>query len=291
MEHQTLPGLSDFIAVASLGGVNAASRATQIPKATLSRRVRGLETALGTRLLERGGRHLRLTEEGRVLLERAAPLMSELQNLYDEVSGSSTHLLGPLRISAPSLFAKTGLGKLVADFSARYPDVIVDIDIADTFVDPVRDGYDMVIRANPAPDTDLVGKCFLRSEVVLVAPPHMSPPPDAAPHKVDAVVLSAQSALTEWVALGEGGEIRIIPRPTVRCSSMMVVHDAARHGAGAALLPRILIEEDLAQGRLVEWGVVHNRRTEAWALHASSRLTSPKVRAFIDMLVDAYRND
>jgi DNA-binding transcriptional LysR family regulator len=288
MEHQEMPGLGDFIAVASHGGLNAASRATQVPKATLSRRVRELEAALGTRLLERGGRQLRLTEEGGFLLERAAPLLSELHSIGEEVSGRGGRLRGPLRISAPSLFARTRLGEIAARFVARYPEVTMDIDIADSFVDLVRQGYDLVIRVNPAPDSALVGTCFLRTETVLAAPPQF-PLPGPGGREVDAVILAAQAGLSEWKAIGAAGEIRVVPKPILRCSSMMVVHEAARSGAGAALLPRWLIEEDLAQGRLRAWGVMPNRQIEAWALHTSSRLASPKVRAFIETLSEAYR--
>ncbi len=287
MEHQEMPGLGDFIAVATHGGLNAASRATQVPKATLSRRVRALEAALGARLLERGGRQLRLTEEGGFLLERAVPLLSKLHSLGEEVSGRSGRLRGPLRISAPSLFARTRLGEIAARFVTRYPEVTLEIDIADSFVDLVRQGYDVVIRVNPAPDSGLVGKCFLRTETVLAAPPQFSLPGPAG-REVDAVVLAAQAGLTEWTAIGKSGEIRVVPRAILRCTSMMVVHEAARSGAGAALLPRWLIEEDLAQGRLREWGVLPDRQIEAWALHTSTRLASPKVRAFIDTLTEAY---
>ena len=69
----------------------------------------------------------------------------------------------------------------------------------------------------------------------------------------------------------------------------MIVHEAARAGAGAALMPHWLIRADLAAGRLVSWGVVPNRQIEAWALHTSSRLTSPKVKAFVEALVAEYR--
>jgi DNA-binding transcriptional LysR family regulator len=288
MKHLDLPGLADFIAVATYGGLNAAGRATEVPKATISRRVGELETALGTRLLERGGRRLRLTEEGQLLLDRAGPLLRELREIREEVSGRAGIPRGPLRISVPSLFARDRLGGFASGFVARYPEVALDIDIDDGFVDPVRDGYDLVVRVNPVADSGLVGKCFLRTDMVLAAPPEM-PMPEGVGQEIDAIVLSAQSGLTVWTVLGAEGEIRVVPRKVIQCSSMMVVHDAATSGAGAALLPLWLIEDDLQQGRLKLWGKMPNRQIEAWALHTSARLTSPKVRAFVDALVDAYR--
>ena len=70
---------------------------------------------------------------------------------------------------------------------------------------------------------------------------------------------------------------------------MTLVYEAVLAGAGAALLPAWLIRKDLAEGRLKAWGTVPNRDIEAWVLHAPGHLTSPKVRAFVDLLVDEFQ--
>ena len=288
MEQRWLDGIEDFIAVAAQDGLNAASRATGTPKATLSRRIRDLEVALGARLLERGGHRLRLTDEGRYLLERAAPLLAELQDIGETVSGRGSRPSGPLKINVPSLFAQTRLGVIAAEFVTRYPEVMLQIDVADTYVDPVRDGYDLVIRVNPKPDSELVGKCFLQTDTIIAAAPSLAVPASGIT-EAPAVVLATQAELSEWLAVGEAGELRITPRPAMVCSSMLLVHQACLHGAGCALLPRWLIADDLKAGRLVFWGSVPNRRIEVWVLHTSRRLTSPKVRVFVDAVVEAYR--
>ena len=287
MEQEWLIGIEDFLAVASHDGLNAASRATGTPKATLSRRIRDLEAALGTRLLERGDRRLRLTEEGRFLLERAAPLLADLQDVREAVSGRGSRPSGPLRINLPTLFAQTRWSAFAADFMARYPEVTLHVDTADTYVDPVRDGYDLVVRVNPKPESELVGKCFLQTDTVVAAPSGLTRPANKA-DKVPAVILSALAGLSEWTAIGDAGEVRIAPRPVMVCSSMMLVYQAVMRGAGCAMLPLWLIEDDLRAGRLNLWGTVPNGRREVWVLHTSRRLTSPKVRVFVDALVDAY---
>jgi DNA-binding transcriptional LysR family regulator len=287
MDHAWLHGIEGFLAVAGHDGLNAASRATGTPKATLSRRVRDLEAALGTRLLERGDRRLRLTEEGRFLLERAAPLLAELQDVREAVSGRGSRPSGPLRINMPTLFAQTRWTAFAADFIARYPEVTLHVETADSYVDPVRDGYDLVVRVNPKPDSELVGKCFLQTETLVAAHPGLALPASGS-DKVPAVVLTALAGLSEWRAIGDAGEVRITPRPVMFCSSMMLVYQAALKGVGCAMLPLWLIENDLRAGRLKLWGTVPNGRREAWVLHTSRRLISPKVRVFVDALVEAY---
>ncbi len=133
-----------------------------------------------------------------------------------------------------------------------------------------------------------MGKCFLRTDSVIAAVPGL-PPPAQSGAEVPAVVLTALAGLSEWTAVGDTGELRLKPRPVMVCSSMMLVYGAVMRGAGCALLPLWLVEDDLRAGRLRLWGTVPNGRREAWVLHTSRRLTSPKVRVFVDALVDAFR--
>lgn len=289
MEQLDLEALSQFVAVARHGGLNVASREAGVPRATMSRRIRQLEASLGTLLLERGGRQMQMTEDGRFLFDRAAPLLAELIAVGAEVSARDGQVRGKLRVSVPALLARSGMGAFAASFVKKYPGVKLEIDIDDRFVDPVAEGYDLVIRANPAADSDLVGKCFLRTEIVLAASSDL-PMPNEQDEIVDAVTLSATSGQAAWNVLNDGRYLRVIPRETLRCSSMMLVYEAVLAGAGAALLPAWLIAPDLRDRRLRAWGKVPDRDIEAWVLHAPGHLTSPKVRAFVDTLVETYRS-
>jgi DNA-binding transcriptional LysR family regulator len=288
MEHLDLDALVHFIAVARHGGVNAAARETGIPKATLSRRIRELEARFGTPLLERGGAKLKLTEDGRLLLDRAAPLLADLDALCAEMSARSGLVRGRLRVSIPTPVAVFGMGGFAARFARTYPAVELEMDIDDRFVDPVSEGYDVVVRVNPLPESDLVGRRFLRTQSVLASLPSM-PLPRHTGERVDAVVLSATGSQSAWTVLCSEGELTVIPRQILRCSSMMLVYEAVLAGAGAALLPASLIQEDLAKGRLKAWGTVPNRDIEVWVLHAPAHLTSPRIRAFVDLLVDEFQ--
>lgn len=290
MEHFDIESLNHFVAVARHRGLNAAARETGLAKATLSRHLRALETALGTTLMERGGGKLRLTDDGVWLLGRAAPLLADIDALADEVSSRRGQVRGRLRVSVPALMARFGFGRLVGHFAKRYPDVELEIDIADRFVEPVAEGYDLVVRANPAPDSELVGRCFLRTQSVLASVPEM-PIPSVDGEIIDAIVLSASSGQSRWTVLGANGEFNVTPRERLRCSSMMLVYDAVHTGAGAALLPAWLIDQDIRTGRLKAWGSVPNRDIEVWVLHAPVHLTSPRVRAFSDFLIESYRTE
>ncbi|MDQ0471705.1 LysR family transcriptional regulator [Labrys wisconsinensis] len=281
-----LSALSDFVLVASNGGFGAASRRTGRPKATLSRRVIELEDGLGVRLFERGGRVLRLTEEGSALLVRTEGLLGEIHEAGEAVSAGRDRPRGRLRVSAPILFSHIAMGRIAAAFSTRYPDVQLEVTAEDRPVDLVAEGYDAVIRINPRADDALVGRCFLRDRQIVVATPAHGPPSGQNLGGFPAVVRTNAPAEPLWHVEGFGAPLA--PQPVLRLSSQLMVRDAVRAGAGAGLLPQSLVGADVAAGRLTSWGTQHGPPTELWVLHASRRLASAKIRAFVDHLLGAF---
>ncbi|MDE1179420.1 LysR substrate-binding domain-containing protein [Paraburkholderia sp.] len=287
-----LTSLADFNAVAQYGGFGPAARALDRPKATLSRRVADLEDALGVRLIERGSRRLRLTGEGLELHERTRGLMAEIQEAGAALASGAPVPRGRLRISAPVVFSHVVLGGIAARFALAYPQVEVEVVAEDRIVDPAEDGYDMVIRINPSEDERLIGRRILSDERWVVAAPTMSIPAARASdpaHLPVPSVMSPAAAASEpyWTVRTTAGETRsLAPTPVLRLSSLLMVRDAAVAGVGAALLPKLLVERDVAAGRLVQWGVDGGPPVEIWALYRSRRLLGAKVRAFMDMLQD-----
>ncbi|HTN64075.1 MAG TPA: LysR family transcriptional regulator [Devosia sp.] len=282
-----LLAVADFNAVATHGGFSAASRAIGTPKATLSRRVRDLESELGVRLLERGTRSLRLTEEGRLLRSRTIHLLADLTDIGEEISGRAGSPRGVLKISAPGLFANTTLGKIAADFRRAYPEVMLEITVDDRFVDPVMDDFDIVVRVNPEISEDLVGHCFLRDQLVVAAHPDV-PMPKADGETTPAIVLTAGRDPSSWTLRRDDAVFKVEPQAVMRCSSMVLVRGAVLAGAGAAIMPRHLVAPEIATGALVMWGELVGREVSVWALHTSKRLQSPKVKVFIETLLAAY---
>lgn len=284
-----LEALADFNAVATHGGFSHASRATGRPKATLSRRVRQLEDSLGVHLIERGARTLRLTDDGAALHEQTSALLDRIDDIKEALLGEVGLPHGRLRINAPVLFAQRGLGRIAARYAAAYPDVQLEITADDRFIDPLVDGYDLVLRANPKPTTELAGRCFLRDEPIVVGPPAMKRPEsvgDDAP--VPAVWLLEAPESSLWTIARDGQIRQLHTRAVLRLSSMTMVHDAVLDGAGVAMMPRSLVQADVDAGRLVEWGTAVGRRLEVWALYAPHRHVSRKVSAFIRMLTEQF---
>lgn len=283
-----LSALADFHLVVAHGSLGLASRSSGRPKATLSRRIMALEHSLGVRLLERGARSLRLTEEGRALYERTHEPLADIAEAAQSVTARLAPPRGRLRVSAPVLFSHTLLGELAARFARLYPQVLLEITAEERTVDLVAEGYDVAVRVNPQPDALLVGRCFARDEMLLVAPSSLARP-SADGQPVPAVVLARNASPALW-RYEDGPVLRsIAPQERLRLSSLIMVRDAVLAGTGAAVLPRLLLAHSGAvPDGLAVWGRLADRPVEMWALHASRRLVSARVAAFVQFLCDAF---
>ena len=191
------------------------------------------------------------------------------------------------------MFANVALGRIGARFALAYPEVQLEIVAEDRLVDPVEDGYDLVLRIDPAPDARLVGRRFLTDERLIVASPSLPLPgsPGRAPSEipVDAVVLSAMPKDGVWrMRSADAGAVVLRPKPILRLSSLLMVRDAVLAGAGVGLLPKLFVADDLAAGRLAHWGVEDGPPVQIWALQSSGRLVGAKVRAFLEVVDQSF---
>lgn len=285
-----LEALADFVTVIRHGGFGKAARLTDRPKPTLSRRVRDLEEELGIRLIERGSSSIRLTDEGLLLYENAKRLLTELDDLIQSIGSESRDPKGHLRISAPVLFAAVYLGRIAAEFAKAHPRVTLEVIAEDHRVDLVDGGYDAAIRINPKPEGDLVGRCFARDELLLVAAPSVPRPIGDDTSEVRAIITGYEPDDAVWTYRDGAATRELAVRVNLRVSSMLMVRDAVLAGAGVARLPRSLAQPALTSGKLELWGIAERATTEIWVLHKSRRLESSRLRAFIRFLEKSFPN-
>ncbi|WP_289282750.1 LysR family transcriptional regulator [Methylophaga sp. UBA5088] len=281
-----LLALVDFNLVAKHGGIGRAARATDRPKATLSRRVAELENSLQLRLFERGSHTLKLTQEGMALYERTQTLLTELNETVNSIASGAETPSGHLRISAPLLFCQLAMGKLAAEFALKYPDVQLEVSTEDRPVDMIDEAYDLVIRVNPDIDENLYGRLFLRDRLVVVASPDLIRPSDN--QAVPVVVRGMNPHPSTWDLITTDGQQPLTVTPTLHLSSIIMVRDAVRAGAGAGMLPVSLVSDDLQTGRLVCWGETSGPEIALWALYPSRRLLNARVSAFLEFLKQAF---
>lgn len=286
-QQMNLDDLNDFLLVAKHGGLGKASRTSGRPKATLSRRISEFEEALGVRLLERSSRNLELTVAGRSLLAQTEGPVQEIIDAMITVREAQNVPRGLLRITAPVLFSHIALGRLAAKFRQLYPAVHIEVISEDRVNNLVDEHFDIAIRIDPTGAGELVGRCFARDRLILVAAPCISVPDnsDDSVVPVDAIVMPSFRSGDIWNV--RDNQISYAPQPVLKLSSLLSIRDAVLCGAGVAMLPQSIIRDQLEKRELISWGV-SGAETQLWVLHTSRRLQSPKVKCFVEFICQAY---
>lgn len=285
--------MTAFVNVVDAGGFTAAARRTRGRKSTLSARVKDLESRLGAPLLVRTTRSLRLTEEGAAYLEHARRSVAAARDAESVVAAARSAPRGLLRVTiAPTLAGTVFDG--VAAYLARYPDVTLYLENTDRAVDLVREGFDIAVRVGVLDDSSLLSRRlgagdggFFASPAYLRARGTPKHPDELAEH--DAILVpKASGRLGEWPVILRGKQ------RVVRVKGRLIVTDvglavrAAVKGLGIVRAPMRAVAPLLAQKRLVRLLQPFTiPPLEVHALFTPGASALPKVRLFLDMLVDA----
>jgi DNA-binding transcriptional LysR family regulator len=293
-----LPDLNDlyfFAAVVEHGGFSAASRALNVPKSRLSKRVSQLEEGLGVRLLQRTTRKFVVTEAGERFYRHCQAMLAEARAATEDVATLNDEPRGVVRVSCPVSLAQTVLAFVLPEFLARYPKVQVRLISNDRRVDLIGEGIDIAIRVRTKLDADatFVLRTFGQSNVLPVASPALLETHGRPKRPEDLSMLPALSTLErdgpqEWELTGPGGQqVRIAIQPRLVCGDFQVMLEAARKGIGVALLPEFVCAPAVARGELEvllrDWsapeGIMH-------FVYPSRRGMLPAVRALVDFLAE-----
>lgn len=283
-----------FVRVVELGSFAAAAADRGVTASAASKVVSRLEDRLGVRLLQRTTRRLALTPEGETMLARGRDILAAVEAAEAEVSAARGRPRGLLRVNTGTAFARHRLAPILPDFHARYPDVTVELSVADRRVDIIADQVDVAIRTGALGESTLVARRIALSRRVIVASPaylarHGYPerPEDLARHAC--LRLTGYARLAEWpMRMGDRVTPMRVAGPTT-CDSADVLLEMAIAGLGIARLAAFMLDDALADGRLVELLAGHHVSEEVpvSAVMPPGRQALPRVRAFVDFLVEA----
>lgn len=289
----TLDAMRTFIAVVDRNGFSAAADALGQSTARVTRQIAWLEQRLDTRLLNRTTRRISLTSAGTAYYQRCLQLLAEFDDIEATVGAQAQTPAGLLRINAPVSFGIARLAPLLAGYRARYPQVSIDLSLSDRLVDMVEEGYDLAIRITRAPAPTLIARRLGEARILPCASPAYlermgmpRQPADLAGHQC--LGYSYWSGGNEWTLQGADGEHVVRVDGGLRANNGDVLREAALAGMGIVLQPDFLVGEDVAAGRLVR--VLPEYTLPPIGIHAvyaSRSHLAPKVRSFIDHLVEA----
>ncbi len=255
---------------------------------SVTRAIAALESRLGTLLLARNSRALRLTEAGQRYVEDCKRILLELEEAEELAAGSSLRARGSLTVTAPVMFGELFLIPLIAQYLTAHTEVAVNALLVDRLVSMVDEGVDVAIRIGQLPDGSFHALKVGEIRSVICAAPAFLDRVGRPAHPQDMqgaqiVMSSASSLLTHWQFGGPDEAIVLTPHPRLVVSSNQAAINAARMGWGFTRVLSYQVAEAVAKGELeivlADFGTAP---LPVHILYQSGRQVSARVRTFVD---------
>jgi len=288
-----------FTKVVEQGSFVGAARTLRLPKTTVSRKVQELESRLGAQLLNRTTRRLGLTEAGNIYYEHSQNIARDLSEAESAVSQLQAGPRGWLRFTAPYSIGIDKIAPLLGEFHARYPEIQVEMLLNNESLDLIAGEIDVALRLGELPDSNLVARRLglLHTQVFAASSyleKHGEPqhPEELQHHRVLAMTKHRQNSRYEWI-LDDGSGPQAFPvNPTLVVNDPAALKGALLCGEGLVLGANVMVKQAVEKGAV-------RRVLAGWkghdypfsAVFPRGHAQSPKVRAFVDFMVERLNLD
>lgn len=285
---ELLNDMALFVEVVKARGFRHAAEAVGMPNSTLSRRISGLEQAIGLRLLHRTTRKIELTEAGQIYFERCKRIVDEARLAHEQLGEMLAQPSGVLRVSLPVDFANIYLAPLIAEFARRYPGIRFDFDLTPRHVDLVAEPVDVAIRMGEPPSSNLIARQLARLPRYLYASPRyleLSGAPDQPADLARHECLCMSTAQADvWTLHDAAATVDVAVGGRFRLNSVGMIRRLATLDLGIAVLAEEIVADDLADGRLHR--VLPQWQATPVPVYAitETRLLPAKTQRFIEFL-------
>ena len=289
----TLDEMQAFLSVIDSGSISAAAEQLGQTPSGVSRALGRLEDKLGITLLTRTTRRLHLTAEGEAFLRHARTIIDAVESAEEQMAARRERPAGRLRVDAAMPFVLHVIAPLVAGYRARYPEVQLELNSSDRYIDLLERRTDLAIRIGPLADSTLHARLLGRCQLRLVASPdylarHGEPASVAALGQHTLLSFNEPESLNRWPLPGESDGLLLV-RPDIAVSSGETLRRLAVEGVGITCLSDFVTDRDRAAGTLVP--VVAAQTLDVYqpihAVYYRNTAVSSRISSFVDHLADA----
>jgi DNA-binding transcriptional LysR family regulator len=297
MSLDSLHLMGVFARVAEARSFTRAAARLGITPSAASKGIARLEEKLGVRLIVRTTRHVRLTEEGEILLDTCRRVLAEMESTEAQLSRRVGEVSGRLRLHSTLGFGRCVVVPALTEFARRWPTLAIDMDLSEREVDLQQEPFDVSIRFGALPDSTLVARRLGSMRFVTVASPAYverrgSPaePEDLAGHDCLGYFQPRTLRYRDWEYTG--GDTQRSPSAHLNFNNAQALLEAAMDGIGIAYVPRVMAWDALQDGRLL--ALLEHRETEGWPVslvYAERRYQSTRVRTLVDFLLETIPAD
>lgn len=283
-----------FVKVVEEGSFSSTARYLGVTPSSISKQVSQLETHLCVRLFQRTTRKQKLTEAGEIYYQHSKRIIEDIREAKLAVSQLSNSPSGNLHITAEVDFASVFIEPIIPEFLQLYPDINVRITMSASLTDIFENGIDLAIRMGHLEDSSMIARKLITSNSIICASPQYlkqygtpQTPEDLLQH--NCISFKTQSGEVIW-NFEVSGEIECIP---IKCrtnvNSLSFLRGLAMANTGIVMIPVWMISEQLKKSQLIpilESFPMLPRSTPIHALYAHNRHLAPKVRVFVDFMID-----
>ena len=280
-----------FRRVVEAENFSAVARETNMSQSTVSKHIAALEERLGTKLLNRSTRSIKLTEAGKEYYHHCIRILNDFHEAEASIGKGKIKPTGTLRISTSAAFSRACMLPYLNEFFRTYPDINIDLLFDDDYIDLVKQGIDLAIRVGPLADSTLIARKIGVSSRVVVASAdylvkHGRPKKPADLVKHNCLLYSLQKAPDLWYfnSAQEGDEsVRV--RGRLKASSPDALCDATMNGMGISVLCEWYARKYIKDGRLkVILQDYHPTRYDINAVYPERKFVPQKVKRMIEFL-------
>jgi DNA-binding transcriptional LysR family regulator len=288
-----LDAMQAFVAVADLQGFAPAARKLGLSPSAVTRLIAALEERLGARLLQRTTRQVALTDVGARYLERVRRILGDVEEAEAAAEGERSRPSGRLVVSAPVGFGRLHVSPVMSAYLKRYPEVSAELLLSDQIINLVEDAVDLAVRIGHLADSTLVARHVGEMRRIVVASPAYlkargEPKAPAAIAAHDTIQFGAMTAAPDWRFVADGSEVRIAHAPRFATNSADAAIQYAEEGGGLTRVMFYQAASALEAGRLkIVLAKFEQPALPIHLVYPTSRLLSAKVRAFIDLVIEA----
>ncbi len=250
----TILNISAFLRVARLGSFSAAAREMEAATSVIAKRISQLEKEVRAKLITRSTRGVSLTAAGERYVPQFVRLIAAYEQAFNRQDSGNRRVEGFIRIISPPTVTSMFLGQIFTRFQLKHPGVDMEIVLMERSVNPLEEGFDLGVGGWPISYPDVIDVTLCRYELATVCAPKYLEGKQAPTHPtelVDHQCLTTTLFRTSWSFSHPRGSVNIEVHSRMQSSDSRMVRDAARMGLGIAILPRMLVNEDLRDGSLV----------------------------------------
>ncbi|MDJ0510226.1 MAG: LysR family transcriptional regulator [Crocosphaera sp.] len=286
-----LESMRAFTKVVEAGSFAAAARKMGLSRSSVNKLVIQLENHLGVQLLYRTTRQVAPTDTGRAFYQRCLDILTDLEEAELAVAQQQTQPKGTLKINAPMSFGISILGSTIAEFMTNYEQIKIQLTLEDRFVDPISEGYDVIIRIGPPPNSPslVVHPITIIPRVICAAPSYLSA--KGTPKRIEdlkhhcCLHYGYLTSGCQWQLIDQQKQEQVSVEGVLCSNNGEVLRDAAIQGLGIVMLPRFIVEEALKKGTLET--IFPNYQVlplTLWIIYPINRHLSPKTQLLTQFL-------